>query len=238
MKRLITANIVQQEKAAGHTAIEVSLPECIVTPEARLVAAQVGVKIIETVTTQRVLQSLSPAFAQATKCAIPDNDLAAIRQAILAQLPAGKSWDEQLLNQLIQKTVATATLSLSDKRTTLPKTPQHIKHVDAKTVQMGIFDGAGATNQVGIADVITAEDNSPMAGGFMAWKNCFFPWTLNYDEIDLVLDGELHIRHEGKTIVGKAGDVLFIPKGSAIEFGSPTAVRFFYVAHPANWQDC
>ncbi|QQS16586.1 MAG: ethanolamine utilization acetate kinase EutQ [Neisseriales bacterium] len=238
MKRLITANTVQQEKAAGHTTIEVSLPECIVTPEARLVAAQVGLKIIETVTTQRTSQSLGTASAQATKFTIPGSDLATIRQAILAQLPASKSWDEQLLNQLIQKTVATAPISASDKQSTLPKIPQHIKHVDAKTVQMGIFDGAGTTNQVGIADVITAEDNSPMAGGFMAWENCFFPWTLNYDEIDLVLEGELHIRHENKTIVGKAGDVLFIPKGSAIEFGSPTAVRFFYVAHPANWQDC
>ncbi|EIK6684126.1 ethanolamine utilization acetate kinase EutQ, partial [Salmonella enterica] len=28
----------------------------------------------------------------------------------------------------------------------------------------------------------------------------------------------------------------FIPKGSSIEFGTPTSVRFLYVAWPANWQ--
>ena len=51
-----------------------------------------------------------------------------------------------------------------------------------------------------------------------------------------MLEGELHIRCQGQTTVGKPGDVLFIPKGSAIEFGTPSAVRFFYVTYPADWQ--
>ena len=37
-------------------------------------------------------------------------------------------------------------------------------------------------------------------------------------------------------MVAKAGDVMFIPKGSSIEFGTPSTVRFLYVAWPANWQ--
>jgi ethanolamine utilization protein EutQ len=102
---------------------------------------------------------------------------------------------------------------------------------------MGIFDGAGKENRVGIVDVVTAEDGSSMGAGFMAWENCFFPWTLTYDEVDLVLEGELHIRCNGETVVGKAGDVLFIPKNTSIEFGTPTRVKFFYVAYPANWQE-
>jgi ethanolamine utilization protein EutQ len=89
---------------------------------------------------------------------------------------------------------------------------------------------------VGIADVITAADGAPIAAGFMAWSQCFFPWTLDYDEIDLVLEGELHIRCNGQTYVGKSGDVFYIPKGSAIEFGTTSTVRFFYVTYPANWQ--
>ncbi len=34
----------------------------------------------------------------------------------------------------------------------------------------------------------------------------------------------------GETLVAKAGDVMFIPKGSSIEFGTPSTVRFLYVA--------
>ncbi len=74
-----------------------------------------------------------------------------------------------------------------------------------------------------------------MAAGFMQWENAFFPWTLNYDEIDMVLEGELHVRHQGNA-GRQSGDVMFIPKGSSIEFGTPSTVRFLYVAWPANWQ--
>jgi ethanolamine utilization protein EutQ len=114
--------------------------------------------------------------------------------------------------------------------------PGGIKLVKGSDVHLGVFPGAGADKQVGIADVITSADGAPIAAGFMAWSQCFFPWTLDYDEIDLVLEGELHIRCNGQTFVGKAGDVFYIPKGSAIEFGTTTAVRFFYVTYPANWQ--
>ena len=55
-------------------------------------------------------------------------------------------------------------------------------------------------------------------------------------KIDVVLEGELHIRSEGKTVIGKAGDVIFIPRGSSIEFGTPGKVRFIYVTYPADWQ--
>lgn len=44
-----------------------------------------------------------------------------------------------------------------------------------------------------------------MAAGFMQWDNAFFPWTLNYDEIDMILEGELHVRHEGETMIAKPG---------------------------------
>ncbi|ENO90109.1 ethanolamine utilization acetate kinase EutQ, partial [Thauera linaloolentis] len=113
-----------------------------------------------------------------------------------------------------------------------------IKVVKGDSVRMGLFDGAGEDSHVGIADLITSADGSSMAAGFMSWNRCFFPWTLNYDEVDLVLEGELHIRCNGQTAIGKVGDVIFIPKGSNIEFGTPSEVRFLYVAYPANWADC
>mgnify|MGYP003573558822 CR=1 FL=1 len=53
--------------------------------------------------------------------------------------------------------------------------------------------------------------------------------------IDVVLEGELHIRAGGKTYIGKPGDVFFIPSGASIEFGTPSSVRFVYVTYPANW---
>ncbi len=70
----------------------------------------------------------------------------------------------------------------------------------------------------------------------MAWgREDSFPWSLDYDEIDLVLEGVLHIEMDGRTVEARVGDVVYIPKGSRIVFGTPHRTRVFYVTHPANW---
>lgn len=111
-----------------------------------------------------------------------------------------------------------------------------VRVVRGEAVQLERFTGAGAGKNVQLKDVITAADRSPMGAGFMSWSAAdSFPWTLTYDEIDYVLEGVLHVVIDGKTIEGRPGDVVFIPKGSRIVFGTPSRVRLFYVTHPANW---
>jgi ethanolamine utilization protein EutQ len=77
---------------------------------------------------------------------------------------------------------------------------------------------------------------SPMAAGVMSWgRDDSFPWKLDYDEIDYVLEGELHVTIDGRVLVAKVGDVVSIPKGSRIVFGTPSRVKVFYVTYPADW---
>lgn len=107
--------------------------------------------------------------------------------------------------------------------------------VRGTSVRLGTFTDGGT--QVGLTDVVTAADRAPMTAGFMSWAHDqSFPWTLGYDEIDLVLEGTLEIRVDGRVVSGGPGDVFYIPKGSRIVFGTPNRVRLFYVTHPANWQ--
>jgi len=53
--------------------------------------------------------------------------------------------------------------------------------------------------------------------------------------VDVVLEGELVIRRGSEVVRGGPGDCIFIPKGSSITFGTPSRVRFVYVAFPADW---
>lgn len=228
MKKLITANDIRDASAQGQQQIVVVLRDCIITPEAHSVAEQLGIRIGEP----------QPAAAE-----VATSERQKIREHILAHLPEG-SMTETLIAQLIDKVEqerqARSPAPASDSapanfRSITGK--GGIKVVDGASVNFGRFAGAGE-HQVGLSDLITARDGSSMAAGFMRWEKAFFPWTLNYDEIDMVIEGELHIRHQGETLIGKAGDVVFIPKGSSIEFGTPSHVRFLYVAWPANWQEC
>lgn len=231
MKTLISAETIRQAKAGGQTCLAAG-KGVLVTPEARSLAEELGIRLDDGA-------AAAPAAAEAA-----DPALAAIRAAVLAKLPADAANKPELVEQIVSKVCLAQKNAASGAQpaaaTNAAAAPaaaaSGIKLVRGGDVHLGVFPGAGTDKQVGIADVITAADGAPIAAGFMAWSQCFFPWTLDYDEIDLVLEGELHIRHNGQTYVGKSGDVLYIPKDSAIEFGTTSAVRFFYVTYPANWQ--
>jgi len=98
------------------------------------------------------------------------------------------------------------------------------------------FDVGHPEMDIRVSDVITAKHGSPMAAGFMTWGKGAFPWTLNYDEIDYVIEGQLEVKMGKQTVIGNAGDVIFIPKGSNITFGSPNFAKVFYVTYPADWE--
>ena len=95
---------------------------------------------------------------------------------------------------------------------------------------------APGTN-VWLKDVVVAQDRSPMGAGYMSLDKGEMQWTLTYDEIDIVLEGELVITRGNEQVRGKTGDVIYIPKGSSITFGTPSWTRFVYVVFPVNWNE-
>ncbi|TVR91660.1 MAG: DUF861 domain-containing protein [Spirochaetaceae bacterium] len=112
-----------------------------------------------------------------------------------------------------------------------------IRCIDTRGLSMPPFEfdiGRPEMDVRGV-DVVTSDDNSPVAAGFLSLRQGSFPWTLNYDEVQYVLEGELHIGTKDGPVIGRPGDVLFIPKGSSITFGTPNWAKFFYVTYPANW---
>ena len=114
--------------------------------------------------------------------------------------------------------------------------PSGLVLVRGDTVKLARLPGAGPDKNVGLADVITARDGSPMTAGLMSWGRAdSFAWSLDYDEVDLVLEGVLQITIEGRMLEGRAGDVFYIPKGSKILFGTPWRTKVFYVTYPADW---
>lgn len=232
MKILISGQTVREAKSRGQTRLPAG-NNVLITPEARGLADQLGIQFDPNSNTLDCspAEQLSP-------------EMENIRAAVISRLPADVACKPELVEQIVSKVCSaqkvasptSAPPAASGSGTVANSGTAGIKLVRGSDVHLGVFPGAGTDKQVGIADVITAADGAPIAAGFMAWSQCFFPWTLDYDEIDLVLEGELHVRHNGQTFIGKAGDVMYVPKGSAIEFGTTSAVRFFYVTYPANWQ--
>ncbi len=121
-------------------------------------------------------------------------------------------------------------------RSTAPGTPIILIKSNSIRLKPFAYDVGHPEMNIQLSDIITAANRSPMAAGFMTWNKGFFPWTLDYYEIDLVIDGQLEIRTEGRNIIGNKGDVIYIPKGNSIFFGSPSYAKTFYVTFPAEWE--
>ena len=114
-----------------------------------------------------------------------------------------------------------------------------LKVVRMSNVQIQPFLEGKTTpgTHVWLKDVVTTPDRSPMGAGYMSLDKGEMAWTLNYDEIDIVLEGELVITRGNEQVRGKTGDVIYIPKGSSITFGTPNWTRFVYVVFPVNWNE-
>ena len=125
--------------------------------------------------------------------------------------------------------------ALSSIQQTLPP----LKVVKMANVQMDRFMEGKTTpgTNVWLKDVVVTQDRSPMGTGYMSLDKGEMQWTLTYDEIDIVLEGELVITRGNEQVRGKTGDVIYIPKGSSITFGTPSWTRFVYVVFPVNWNE-
>jgi ethanolamine utilization protein EutQ len=138
--------------------------------------------------------------------------------------------------KLIRETESTS--GFAAKRTDVPDLPP-LKVVRMSSIQLEPFLEGKTTpgTNVWLKDVVTTPDRSPMGAGYMSLDKGEMQWTLTYDEIDIVLEGELVITRGSEQVRGKTGDVIYIPKGSSITFGTPNWTKFVYVVFPVNWNE-
>ncbi len=111
-----------------------------------------------------------------------------------------------------------------------------LKVVRGSSVKMDVFDTGNPDNKVYFQELVSKEE-SKMSAGFLVIENSKFDWELTYEELDYVIEGTLTVEINGKTYTAHAGDVLFVPSGSKVVWGSPDKARIFYTTYPANWAD-
>ena len=99
------------------------------------------------------------------------------------------------------------------------------------------MDTGRAGDRVYTRDLFTRSESPRLGAGIMEMTDTTFPWTLNYDEMDYVLEGRLDIQTGRSTISAGPGEIIYIPKGSAIRFSVTGHARFLYFVYPTDWQN-
>lgn len=110
-----------------------------------------------------------------------------------------------------------------------------IKVPNIKVEHSDKLDTGNITDEVYTKDLFTLEESPRLGCGIMEMRETTFDWTLNYDEIDYVIEGHLDIIINGRKISADTGELILIPKGSKIKFSVPNYARFIYVTYPADW---
>ena len=85
-------------------------------------------------------------------------------------------------------------------------------------------------------DLFSLEESPRLGVGIMEMRESDFPWTLRYDEVDYVIEGELSVVQGERTVTAGPGELIYIPRDSSIRFSAPAFARFLYVTYPADWQ--
>lgn len=111
-----------------------------------------------------------------------------------------------------------------------------LKVVRGGTVKMDVFDTGNPQAKAFFQELVSKEE-SHISAGFLVIDHSEFDWELTYEEIDYVIEGTLTVTIDGRKYTAHAGDVLFVPSGSKVVWGSPDKARIFYATYPANWAD-
>ncbi|NNE21871.1 MAG: DUF861 domain-containing protein [Rhizobiales bacterium] len=61
---------------------------------------------------------------------------------------------------------------------------------------------------------------------------CHVPWTVTYDEVLFIHQGEFKLRVGDDVFNAGPGDSLWIPAGTELIYDAPEAVTFFYAVAP------
>lgn len=106
-----------------------------------------------------------------------------------------------------------------------------------RTSEADRMDTGNPAHRVYTHDLFSLEQSPRLGAGLMEMEDTTFAWTLNYDEMDYVIDGELSILIDGAKITAGPGEVIYIPKGASIQFSVSNRARFLYFVYPADWQN-
>jgi ethanolamine utilization protein EutQ len=146
--------------------------------------------------------------------------------------------DTKTLENLVRKVL---TEIISESGGACPE--DSLRHVDKSgimsiripAVRPEPFDTGKAGDKVFLTDVVSLAESPRLGFGVMEMDKTSFDWTLNYDEVDYVIEGRHEVKIDGRTVAANKGESIFIPKGSHIAFCTPDFVRFIYITYPADW---
>ena len=86
-----------------------------------------------------------------------------------------------------------------------------------------------------ISRLVGPESSKTMGAGIARFDDCSIAWTVLYDELIVTLEGKFRLRVGDEVFDTVPGDVLWVPKGTALAYEGERATVFYALA-PVDWR--
>jgi ethanolamine utilization protein EutQ len=215
-KRIITETDILQAVSCGEKTLYASPAECIVTAQARDKALEFGVDLID---------ECPPGLPCEPGPAIPGDapelgDLVRrVVESMQGVLPPDA--DGALVARLVRDAVAARMSSMQSGGSQA----SGVIFVDSADLLAKATGTSAIKERTVLAEAFGRPGESKLAAGYLAWEAMSFERNVEAPEILVVIDGELHLQFDGRTVVARPGDMAYLPEGSRVSLSAPAKVR-------------
>jgi ethanolamine utilization protein EutQ len=108
-----------------------------------------------------------------------------------------------------------------------------VQHFSSTEHQLGWYRSEG--RQIFLADALDETSDAAMSVGFARYgKGASNPWVVTYDEALIITSGAFSVEWKEGTQTARAGEVLFLSKGTALVYRADEDTELVYVTYP-HW---
>lgn len=240
-KSIITEADVLSAVARGEKKLVVCAGD-LVTPQARDTALAMGVDIDEG------LSGSLPCAVEAASASAPQessssgkslpvgvSELATqIVESLRGKIPVGvdNTQVERLVREVVAARMAGPEKSGAKKSGSTAR-DMGIVFVDCSRLLAANAPTAAIRDKAILADAFGHLGECKLAAGYLAWEKSSMERVVEAPEVCIVIEGELQLTAGGETLVGKPGDMLYLPPGVKVTYSTPSRVKLACVGHQA-----
>jgi ethanolamine utilization protein EutQ len=241
-KRIITEADILEASARGEKNIAVRLDEDLVTAQARDTALALGVALGETPgeAPEKALGATSPApsacpsadATQGVSAPLAFADMASqIAESLRGKIPAGV--DSARLERLVREAVAAkAAAPAGSVPPKIGASDEGVVFIDSAKL-LAQSAASGIKEKAVLAEAFGRANEAKLSAAYLSWESASFQREVDAPEVCVVIAGELRLTAGGETMIGKPGDMLYLPKGAKVIYSAPAQVTLACVGFQA-----
>ncbi|WP_022667390.1 cupin domain-containing protein [Desulfospira joergensenii] len=236
-KQVITADDIRKAAAGGSRTLDVKQKDCIVTPGAWDKIEELGIGFAEDACSSpscSIPPEPAPDTSAGNRSISETSDLQSITDRVCTllkeKLPGTNSVElSAIVRKVVESKLSSAPAPSGNSKNPAVKVVGDVSLIDGDLL-LDKESGPAVPGKVQISDAIRFHEDTHLTATYMKWEKSLFSRTVDAPEISIVVEGEVEIKADGRSMKAKAGDILYMAQGAKVEYNTPSMVKLACVS--------